>query len=297
MAEPGSPTQPEDAQLDLLVEQVTAGLSPEEARALGAMDDALADAYLRDFERAVAVANVALSAGNEEPMPAALRARIERDAQSFFGKGRVTPSSSRREEGPASAAPAKRASTAGWFVAAACLVLALLGWLRPLRPASAPPTANMPATTPAIKPPVRVAHPPPAPPAPTPTEERAALLAKPGVVVLNLGGTKDPAAAGVNADVVWDPATQRGFLHIVGLRPNDPQIQQYQAWIFDADRDKHYPLAAGLFDAPADSTEVFIPLHSDLPVHRASAFAVTLEQSGGAVVPALKHVIALGKVS
>jgi hypothetical protein len=74
-------------------------------------------------------------------------------------------------------------------------------------------------------------------------------------------------------------------------------VQQYQAWIFDAQRDKRYPLAADLFDAPVDSTELVVPIHSDLPVHSANALAVTLEQSGGAVVPALYHVIVLGKVS
>jgi anti-sigma-K factor RskA len=125
-------------------------------------------------------------------------------------------------------------------------------------------------------------------------EERAALLALPQAVRLNLNATKDPAASGVTADAVWDPVTQRGFLRIVGLKPNDPRIEQYQAWIFDASRDKRYPLSAGVFDVGGNSSEVIIPLHADLPVRVAKAFAITLEAPGGVVVPALHHVVALG---
>jgi len=46
-----------------------------------------------------------------------------------------------------------------------------------------------------------------------------------------------------------------------------------------------------------DSSEVIIPLHADLPVRVAKAFAVTLEAPGGVVVPALHHVVALGAVT
>jgi hypothetical protein len=128
---------------------------------------------------------------------------------------------------------------------------------------------------------------------PTPAEERAALLARTESLKLTLGATKDPAAVGVTGDVVWDPITQRGFLHFIGLRPNDPRVRQYQAWIFDGARDKRYPVAAGVFDVPANSSEVIVPLHAALPVHVAKAFAVTIEKPGGVVVSALHHVVVL----
>ena len=182
-------------------------------------------------------------------------------------------------------------SAAGWYATATCLVLATLGWLHVPQTLPAPPAANVPERVPwVLLPPMT----PPAPP--TPAEERAAMLALPGSVNVNLSATKDPAAAGVTADVVWDPVTQRGFLRFAGLRSNDPRIQQYQAWIFDAARDKRYPLDAGLFDVPANSSEVIVPIHAALPVHFAKAFAVTLERPGGVVVPALQHVVVLGSV-
>jgi anti-sigma-K factor RskA len=136
---------------------------------------------------------------------------------------------------------------------------------------------------------------PPAPPAPpTAAEERAALLAKSDSLKISLGATKDPAAAGVTGDVVWDPATQRGFLHFAGLAPNDPSVHQYQIWIFDAGRDKRYPVDGGVFDVPANASEVVIPIRASLMVRKPAAFAVTLEKPGGVVVSGREHVVVLG---
>jgi anti-sigma-K factor RskA len=136
--------------------------------------------------------------------------------------------------------------------------------------------------------------PPPPPAPPTPAEERAALLAKADSVKVTLGATKDPAAKGVSGDVVWDPVTQKGFLHFVGLASNDPAVKQYQMWIFDAARDQRYPIDGGVFDVPADANEVVIPFNASLPVTKAAAFAVTVEKAGGVVVSARQHVVALG---
>jgi anti-sigma-K factor RskA len=142
------------------------------------------------------------------------------------------------------------------------------------------------------------AAPPPAQPAPpTAAEERAALLAKTDTLKIPLGATKDPAAAGVSGDVVWDPATQRGFLHFAGLAPNDPAIHQYQIWIFDAGRDKRYPVDGGVFDVPANAGEVVIPIRASLMVRKPAAFAVTVEKPGGVVVSGREHVVALGATS
>jgi anti-sigma-K factor RskA len=109
-----------------------------------------------------------------------------------------------------------------------------------------------------------------------------------------LGATKDPAAKGVTADVVWDPVTQKGYAHFAGLATNDPHVQQYQLWIFDGTRDKRYPVDGGVFDVPANSAEVVIPIRATLPIRKAAAFAVTVEKPGGVVVSGLGHVVALG---
>jgi anti-sigma-K factor RskA len=133
---------------------------------------------------------------------------------------------------------------------------------------------------------------PPAPP--SAAEQRAELLAKSESLKIVLGATKDPASAGVTGDVVWDPVTQRGFAHLVGLAPNDPALHQYQLWIFDGGRDKRYPVDGGVFDMPRAATEVVIPIHAVLPVLSAKAFAVTVEKPGGVVVSGREHVVALG---
>jgi hypothetical protein len=288
--------QPDEAMVDLLVKQVTEGLSPAEQRELDVMDSELASAYLRDLERAAAAVTLAGSLGNE-PLPAALSARIAQQAAEHFaaasnnvadlGTARTAAEAARVHQSPASSRAPARASRLGgygWLAAAACLVLAIFGWER--SPPPLPPLAVAP-------PPVAV--PPPAQPVPpTAAEERAALLAKTDSLKIPLVATKDPAAAGVTGDVVWDPLTQRGFLHFTGLASNDPAMHQYQIWIFDAGRDKRYPVDGGVFDVPANASEVVIPIRAALMVRKPAAFAVTLEKPGGVVVSGREHVVALG---
>ena len=274
-------SQPDDALMDLLVKQVTEGLSPAEQRALDALDTEVASTYLRDFERAAAA--VALSASiAAEPLPAALAQRIESGGLQHVAAPGVANIASARASRSARSSPVY-----GWLAAAACLLIALFAWFRP--PAVAP-MAQLP--------PVIAPLPVPAPPAaPTPAEEREALLAKNGALKITLGATKDPGAAGVTGDVVWDPATQRGYLHFSGLAPNDPSLRQYQLWIFDGARDKRYPIDGGVFDIPANTAEVVIPIHAALAVLKPAAFAVTIEKPGGVVVSGREHVVVLGTAS
>jgi anti-sigma-K factor RskA len=133
----------------------------------------------------------------------------------------------------------------------------------------------------------------PATPA-TPAEARAALLAAPSSLKIKMAATKDPGGAGASGDVVWDPATQRGYLHFVGLAANDPTVHQYQLWIFDSARDQRYPVDGGVFDIPANATDVVVPIHAAIAVLKAAAFAVTVERPGGVVVSAREHIVVLG---
>jgi hypothetical protein len=296
MSEPGSQNQPDEALIDLLIKQATEGLSPAEQRALDVLDSAVASAHLRDFERAAAAIALAGSA-NAEPLPAALAQSVARRADEHFAAlaaagsrdkvvdlaaARTPPSAATRETPRA----APKSGAYGWLAAAACLVLAVFAWNR------APPPA---APVAVVTPPAEVIPPIPEPVAPpTVAEERAALLAKSDSLKVTVGATKDPAAAGVSGDVVWDPATQRGFLHLVGLAANDPALRQYQLWIFDGGRDKRYPVDGGVFDVPANATEVIIPIHAALAVRKPAAFAVTIEKPGGVVVTGREHVVVLG---
>jgi Anti-sigma-K factor rskA len=280
MSDTRPPGQPDEAMLDLLIKQVTEGLSPAEQRALDVLDSETASAYARDLERAAAAVTLAGS-GAQQPLPAALAQALARQASEHFASTEVVDSSS------PSPPRASRYGAYGWLAAAACLVLAIFGWLR----SPSPPAANPPIVQAVPGPPVQSIE-PPAPP--TPAEERAALLAKSDTLKIPLSPTKDPAAAGVSGDVVWDPATQRGFVHFTGLKPNDPVVQQYQIWIFDAARDKRYPVDGGVFDVPANGSEVVIPIRAELMVHKPAAFAVTVEKPGGVVVSGREHVVALG---
>jgi hypothetical protein len=282
--------QPDEAMVDLLIKQVTEGLSPAEQRALDVLDSDVASELRRDLERATAAVTLAASSGRP-PLPPALAERLMQQAADHF-----TSTSKVADLGIARAAgadaptarpvqPRSRAGTyGGWLAAAACLLLAIIGWQR---------------NTPTAPPPIAVAT-PPAPvvpvekPAPTPAEERAALLAKADSLKITLGATKEPAAAGMTGDVVWDPVTQRGFMHFTGLASNDPAVRQYQIWIFDAGRDKRYPVDGGVFDVPANTSEVVIPIRAALMVLKPAAFAVTIEKPGGVVVSGREHVVALG---
>jgi hypothetical protein len=251
------------------------------------LDSAVASANLRDFERAAAAVALA-GAAPAQPLPPALAERLARQANDHFstnsasGGKLVDLAAARAATAQAPRAPV-RSGTYGWLAAAACLVLAVIAWNRP--PPAAPPVATAP-------PPATAIPLPPAPP--SAAEQRAELLAKSESLKIVLGATKDPASAGVTGDVVWDPVTQRGFAHLVGLAPNDPALHQYQLWIFDGGRDKRYPVDGGVFDMPPAATEVVIPIHAALPVLSAKAFAVTVEKPGGVVVSGREHVVALG---
>jgi hypothetical protein len=110
--------------------------------------------------------------------------------------------------------------------------------------------------------------------------ERAEMMKSPGVEHWAWGGAAEHGAG----DVVWDPRQQRGYLRLQGYVPNDPARSQFQVWIFDAGRDDRYPVDGGVFDVPAGADEVVVPIRASLPVERAVAFAVTVEQPGGTVV-------------
>jgi hypothetical protein len=323
MSEPGPHSQPDEAMVDLLIKQVTEGLSPAEQRELDVLDDDAASGYLRDFERAAAAIALATSA-NSEAMPARLRQRLDQSARTFFGAAPAAggaadnahsaqdaartdnaggAQSAQRSPPPPAPQPAPAAArngygsgAYGWWAAAACLVLAALGWLRPPSPVP-PPVAGSLAPPAAIAPPTAAPIPSttPTPPAPAAAAEaRAALLAEPSTLKIKMAATKDPGGAGATGDVVWDPATQRGYLHFVGLAPNDPTVHQYQLWIFDGARDQRYPVDGGVFDIPANGRDVIVPIHAAIAVLKAAAFAVTVERPGGVVVSGREHIVVLG---
>ena len=96
--------------------------------------------------------------------------------------------------------------------------------------------------------------------------------------------TEDDHVVGeVRGEAIFDPTTSKGLLVIEGLAANDPTLEQYQLWIFDASRDDRYPVDGGVFDVPADGQAV-IPVTAKLSVDKPVLFAVTIERPGGVVV-------------
>lgn len=104
----------------------------------------------------------------------------------------------------------------------------------------------------------------------------------------------DPGTKAVVGEVVWSGAKQAGYMRLTGLPANDPAVAQYQLWIFDANRDKLYPVDGGVFDVPSGGGVV--PVRAKLPVASPTLFAVTREKPGGVVVSSREHIVLVAKV-
>ncbi len=112
----------------------------------------------------------------------------------------------------------------------------------------------------------------------------AFLRTHPSAVHWPWTGTQDNRVVGtVAGEAYFDPTTNEGLLVIEGLAPNDPAREQYQLWIFDAERDERYPVDGGVFNVEP-GTPTRVPVLAKLPVSSPKLFAVTVENPGGAVV-------------
>ena len=280
---------PTDEQiLDLLALRAAEGLDPEdEARAASYDDPGV-------FDEAAALLALGLTASDGfEPMPATLRSRLDTLADDYshptpapapivHTAGTITPET----------APPPRAGSigtgwigaAGWLAAAACLILAVLAW-------------NPPGVTPQA----------------TPETRLAAMENRPGVVTTDWLGLDAAGLAqaphrfdrDLKGRVVWDPATNEGYMVFEGLASNDPAALQYQLWIFDETRPtgdlpeygdgilSQRPVDGGVFDVSGD--RAVIPINPKLIVGKAAIFAVTVEPPGGVVVSD-RDIVALAMV-
>jgi hypothetical protein len=114
----------------------------------------------------------------------------------------------------------------------------------------------------------------------------AFVRSRPNAVHWPWEATSDPHVTGsVGGEAYFDPDSEDGLLEIEGLAVNDPSIEQYQLWIFDAARDERYPVDGGVFDV-TERGRVVIPVKARLAVDRPVMFAITVEKPGGAVVSA-----------
>ena len=256
--------------VDLLIQEATAGLNEAEAAELDELLAHYPDARRGAFEPAAAA--VALAARLPvEPLPATLRARLLAQGMAKDEAKIVDIAAARRarDNAAAGAVPARRRTgVLSWWATTAAVMIAIAGWYPRLFQSSAPDVAEL----------------------------RSQLLAAhPGAVHWEFTPTSDPLAAGASGEVVFDPETQRGYMHFHNLKPNDRRQLEYQLWIFDSERGEHYPVDGGVFDIPAGSTEVDVPITARIRVAKPALFAVTVEQAGGVVVSGREHIVVVAK--
>ena len=262
-----------DRRHELLAERALFGLTPEELHELALLggDNSISD----DMALAAAALDVGLHghAMAQETMPAHLRQRTLDAVRKAAAEDRkaippVLPGSVERRI----ANEAPRRDWLGWAVAAAALAVAAFSFSR---------QPNLGEES--------------------PIELRSELLAAakrdPGSVFqADWTATEDPAAKGASGEVIWSDKLQRGVMEFKGLEANDPKQNQYQLWIFDADRPEATPVDGGVFNIPAGKKEVLIPIDSRLPISKATLFAITVEKPGGVVVSDRKRLPLLAPV-
>ena len=287
---------PDDERLqELLALRAVEGLDAPELQELQQLSARYPHADTEALDRVAAA--LALVSLKPEPMPAALRARVEADASAWLAQQRPASDPAPAERRVVELRPRPAATTAwgGWFAAAATLVLAVVGWLQvdrmeqqrdllaaqqgALESAVSQLERNLAAKDATID----------ALQEPTAEELLAALENRPETEVVSWSATEDPAAAGAGGAVVWNGAAQAGVMRFNGLQPNDPAEWQYQLWIFDAARDDRFPVDGGVFDVGPNG-EALVPIRARLPVSDAVLFAITVERAGGVVVSSRERI-------
>lgn len=263
-----APLSPMD---ELLADRAVQGLSPDEAARLATLlrTADLEDDESLDFAAASLDLAIASRAPGDEALPERLRARLEIAAEGYSRDsiGRTRPST--RTDRPRAMPTIGVIGRLGWVAAAAGFALA--GWAMWTGGVKLGPTSL--------------------------AGLRAALVSSaPDVVTIPWGdfvsldeAKQPPELAGVSGDVVWSDSKQEGYMRLVGLKPNDPRVEQYQLWIVDAQRGLDQRVSGGVFDVNAAGEVVVAISKPPIPVSKAAAFAVTIEKPGGTWVSDMKR--------
>jgi hypothetical protein len=272
---------------------------------------------IESLEEVAATLRVSV-ADTPDGLPERLRLRLAEGADEYFGP-RAKP-----YEGPAVTALDEMSTIyrrqpwlayGGWLAAAASLLLSLTLWVKRPSPAPVartvmPPAASTAAQAPAAPsigasgpehannvPDTKVSNTPRAEIA-DPATERARFMKTHAWLLQRafLPGS-DPTGQSVRGDVVWDAKSQTGYMRFHGLRRNDPNVEQYQLWIFDARRDQRFPVDGGVFNIRAATGDDVIRFAAPLNVEVPLMFVVTVERRGGVVVSDRSRVAAVAHTS
>lgn len=191
--------------------------------------------------------------GSEPAVPTSLRARLVQLAKPADAERPIPFAAAQRTAAP------RRAPVRDWLVAAACIAFGAVSTYALLR---AGPESQ----------------------SDFPTDPTTFVARYPSSVRCPWQAIKDDRIVGeLRGEAIFDPTTSKGMMLIEGLAANDPTVEQYQLWIFDAERDERYPVDGGVFDMPACGHAV-IPIEAKLRVEKPMLFAVTIEKPGGVVV-------------
>lgn len=283
-------TDNKDRLMSLLADRATQGLSQEELIELNELLQKHPDWDNPYFDLTAAAVNLA-DIEIDEPMPDELRERIMVNAFQYvnaahsqtepqeiiyqqevskdrasgtnkenFTKGNVVPFPQK----------SSRWQMMGWYVAAACLLLAALGWWPRLSQTSEPKNLF---------------------------ELREKLLAEAtDAIKTDWKPTNYQGAGNIGGDVVWSNARQQGFMRFTGMPAMDPKVSEYQLWIFDANQDEKFPIDGGVFDVDRETGEVIVRINAKLKVSQPRLFAITIEKPGGVVVSKRDPIVAIAKV-
>lgn len=264
---PTGPSQPQDEyEWELIAGDVLGDLSEDEQAKFESLQLERCTDANDGLAQTAAALHLVFEKPDMESMPNRLRAKILADAPAHLTSAesgdaiesrtlhdgeRVTRSTSEL-----TSPGVGRRAMAAWLVFAASLVAAIAIW-----------NQGEPKTLTAL----------------TLNEARAELVRKAeDLLQVEWGEGKTPFAESVGGDVVWSNAAQSGFMRFVGLPVNDPQIEQYQLWIIDPQRDDE-PIDGGVFDVRSVG-ETIVEIDAKLAVIEPAAFAITIEKPGGVVV-------------
>jgi anti-sigma-K factor RskA len=274
-------THEQERLMNLLADRATQPLSPEELNEL----KELLEKYPLGENLQLDLAAAAVDLGRiqvDEPLPANLRDKVLADAYQYLDAAPQAPEKSPEKKVSPVESPAEnllqfpsrlnRWQWAGWYVAAACLVLAVTGWWDKLTPR--PPQTPL-----------------------TMAELRERLIAEsPDLVKTAWSPTTDESAKRTIGDVVWSNSQQQGFMRFQGLPAIDRSQNEYQLWIFDANQDERYPIDGGVFDVNEATGEVIVRIQAKLKVSQPTLFAITVEKPGGVVVSKRDKLVLVAKV-
>ena len=209
---------------------------------------------------------------------------------------------------------------AGWLAAAACLAIAVLGWVRPTTqtmPTTAVVAQANPETTAintaAVADATQVAE----PVASTDAQSKLAkFISEPGSDARTMTLAMVPgqyaaidensepivgppvppsliASAAPIGEVFWSSAQQAGFIKLTGLPPLTRPGDQYQLWIVDALRDANSPVPACVFDVPPGGEPLVLAINAAVRIDHPVRVVITVERSGGAMSPSVDSTVGI----